>query len=136
MSEPTLTAQSIFDTVARHFKQQKVQATDGVTCVYRTLDGKSCAVGCLLNDEEAARVLRGSVFKLYRNGTLPKRLRPFTNESLPCNIHGALEENNLLSALQMIHDSHPDLLNSQSAEQMRDVARHFDLDASEIDWER
>jgi hypothetical protein len=134
MSKTTLTAQSIFDTVARHFKKQKEQAADGVTCVYRTLDGKSCAVGCLLTDEEAARAPLGSVFKLYEDGTLPERLRPFTNGSLPYNIHEALEDNNLLSALQMIHDTHPDLLNSQSAEQMRDVARHFDLDASEVDW--
>ena len=55
MTPDTMTAQKVFDTVARHLFSQGVPAnsTDrhGYTmCRYRTENGLKCAVGCLIPD--------------------------------------------------------------------------------------
>jgi hypothetical protein len=45
-------AQKIYDRVAEHLLGQMDQAkSDGGSCLYKTPDGKSCAVGCLSKDE-------------------------------------------------------------------------------------
>jgi hypothetical protein len=50
----SMTAQEIFDKVVAHLREQKVPAFDQARdmCLYRMPDGKKCAVGCLLIDEE------------------------------------------------------------------------------------
>lgn len=46
--------QQVFDKVATHLLTQKQPAMrkDNTTCAYRAPDGKTCAVGCLMTDEE------------------------------------------------------------------------------------
>ena len=55
----TTTDQEIFDAVARHLlaqgeKAASVDEAGHTFCRYRTENGRACAVGCLLTDEEAA----------------------------------------------------------------------------------
>lgn len=52
-----MTKQEIYDRVCAHLAQQKVQSRitdeDGVgKCLYRGPNGTSCAIGCLITDEE------------------------------------------------------------------------------------
>lgn len=47
------TEQEVFEFIAHHLLTQKIRAMSMEGCVYRTLEGLSCAAGCLLNDEEA-----------------------------------------------------------------------------------
>ena len=51
--------QEIFDTVATHLFTQGRRAFDGVGCVYRTPEGLSCAVGCLIPDDLYAPEMEG-----------------------------------------------------------------------------
>ena len=45
------TKQQVFDFVLEHLREQGEAAYEGGTCKYRTEDGKSCAVGCLISDD-------------------------------------------------------------------------------------
>jgi hypothetical protein len=47
-----LDKQQTFDRVLAHLRAQGVPASDGGKCCYRTEDGRMCAVGCLIPDEE------------------------------------------------------------------------------------
>lgn len=50
---PSLTAQQVFDTVARHLFAQGERAMDSEgQCLYRAAGGKKCAAGVLITDEE------------------------------------------------------------------------------------
>jgi hypothetical protein len=70
----SLTAQEVFDTVARHLLRQNVKALDDDgRCRYRTGD-TACAVGCLMTDEEVDGLVGESVIALYDRGRLPRRL--------------------------------------------------------------
>lgn len=40
------------EKIVKHLVQQKAQAFQGTSCKYRTSDGKMCAIGCLIPDEE------------------------------------------------------------------------------------
>lgn len=59
LDEHTL-MQGMFDVVCRHIKTQKSQANVGEgssqTCAYRTDDGRSCAIGCLLDDADIEKI--------------------------------------------------------------------------------
>ena len=51
--------QEVFDRVARHLLKQNAKATSPRGgCSYRTKEGLSCAVGCLLTKAQAAQALR------------------------------------------------------------------------------
>jgi hypothetical protein len=46
-------SQAIFDTVITHLVTQKVQSLqEWGACSYRGINGTSCAVGCLISDED------------------------------------------------------------------------------------
>jgi len=49
------TLQETFDFIVKHLAEQKKAARNYSTCLYRTPDGRSCAVGCLLSDEVAIK---------------------------------------------------------------------------------
>lgn len=50
---PQVTAQEVFDQVARHLLTQKERSQIAESrCAYRGEDGLMCAAGCLLDDEE------------------------------------------------------------------------------------
>lgn len=112
-------AQEIFDHVARHLLTQMAPARKNGNCVYRTSGGRSCAVGCLLTDEEAkaadALNANGSdVWLLEDAGLLPKRIKRSAR---------------LLSELQDIHDNEPTYM---WRAQLLELARERGLSAKAI----
>lgn len=88
-----LSEQTIFDTVAKHLLTQGERAFDTQrgACRYLADDGKMCAVGCLIADDEYNTSMEGaSVEAVFRVAGLT-----------PAHYY-------LLDALQSIHDSgHP-----------------------------
>lgn len=90
------TSQAIFDHVTQHLFKQGIAAIDPQigNCAYRTSDGLTCAVGCLLDDETYEKRFEGyslgSMFDEYEPQTLPALFR---------------EHYSLLSALQGLHDN-------------------------------
>lgn len=46
------TNQQAFDMVVAHLKIQKLQAIDGTSCRYRDLNGRKCALGCMIADAD------------------------------------------------------------------------------------
>lgn len=90
--------QEIFNTVALHLmKQGRPSAivnslTDTRKCVYRDGQGGSCAVGCLLTDEEADAIAQAGgnsddVDSLLSSGLLPERFK--TEIDLLIDLQGA-----------------------------------------------
>lgn len=51
--------QEVFDKVATHLLKQGSRSEFGGGCAYRSPDGKMCAVGCLLQDEQYSPKLEG-----------------------------------------------------------------------------
>lgn len=90
--------QKVFDTVAKHLLTQNAKSLSRgrSTCVYRSHDGKSCAVGVLIKDEFYDSSLEG------RSCSNEKVV-----EALEASLKDKLEfgEIDLLSDLQMIHDN-------------------------------
>lgn len=108
--------QVTLDKVAVHLLQQNaasIQRIDGSTlagyCAYRTEDGLRCAIGCLLSDEEAAK-MEGRGVRNFPSSLLTKLLgrppafQPTEWEAAfqPTGIDSRVE---FLNALQKIHDS-------------------------------
>jgi hypothetical protein len=61
--------QEIFDKVYTHLEQQgEASALETGACLYRSEDGKMCAVGCLIIDEDYNSDFEGnSVFELIED---------------------------------------------------------------------
>lgn len=83
--------QDIFNVVYKHLlKQNKQSMLDEMTCAYRSPNGLSCAIGCLITDDEYISNIEGkSVLQLVEMQQLPIRLVP----------HAIL-----LTELQTLHD--------------------------------
>lgn len=101
--QETMTAQEVFDKVYAHLLTQNAKSTNGAgQCRYRGENNRSCAVGCLITDQEYQPSMDGEPFAdghrldmtsvqyLNAHKLLPERLVPH----LP-----------LLKSLQNIHDS-------------------------------
>lgn len=90
-----MNAQEIFDKVARHLLTQNEKSISphaSNCCAYRGAYGRSCAVGCLISDEDYAPVIEGaSVCSLLMD----------TKLKLPAYF---VEHGTLLSQLQLVHD--------------------------------
>jgi len=84
------TSRKVFDYVVNHMKTQGFPATeeDGLTCAYRGASGTSCAVGCLILDEE---------YRCYMESQ--------TLQQVISVIPRLLKFEGLLYALQQFHDS-------------------------------
>ena len=92
-------AQEIFDKVAAHLLKQGRPAREEDCCRYRTTDGLSCAVGCLIPDELYSPSFEGSnaskvIRELYARGRADWR-----------------EHRDLLKELQWAHDENCPLKN-------------------------
>jgi hypothetical protein len=122
----TMNAQEIFNKVATHLFTQGVQAKDEATnkCLYLDQStGHQCAVGCLLDKDEAIRAdtfdCEGAgtgVQSILDQGLLPAELSP--------HIH-------LLSILQDIHDGKSNWEETQfMREELRECAIEHQLDYS------
>jgi hypothetical protein len=129
-----VSAQEVFDHVVAHLHEQGVRAAklmpDGDVdhCMYRDDEGRACAVGALLSEEEASRIGAArqakSVLSLSELGLLPARLCPYVG-----NIRGV----GLLGELQSLHDTRPDLRSYDVARSLRVVAAKFNLSPASVD---
>lgn len=91
----TASEQEIFDTVARHLILQGVRSNRPgqrrpIICGYRGQDGTSCAVGCLISDEEYDEDMEGRGVQYL--------LEEFVEDDI------SHRTENLLSRLQEVHD--------------------------------
>lgn len=97
-----MTLQEIFTKVAAHLTTQNKRSTtytpSGSTeCLYRTPEGLSCAVGCLISDEHYSRYLEGQAV-----ASQPVLLA-LSDSGIPINVPTA----KLLEDLQNLHDYVP-----------------------------
>jgi hypothetical protein len=84
-------ASEVLKIVANGLASQGGPAMSGATCLYRTPEGRKCAAGWIITDEEiAAGVLNMNLDILKREGQLPKS----------CEEHFSL-----LASLQNAHDN-------------------------------
>lgn len=107
-----VSAQEIFDYVARHLARQGRKSMYEKECRYRGPGNTMCAVGCLIKDNEYYPAMEGRTM----NGIiLPPRF---------------LEHTNLLRQLQLVHDS-VDV--EEWPQVLRGVAAQFHLNTSAAD---
>jgi len=98
-----VTAQEVINTVAQHLLTQGKKASDhGGSCRYRTTQGLSCAVGCLLTDDEYSPKMEGRmVGDISRS--LPTRLRQHHALLVRCQaIHDELAVNEWPGAIRKL----------------------------------
>lgn len=101
--------QQVFDKVAKHLLTQNARSVRKTPdedycdagedqCAYRGDDGKMCAVGCLISDEEYTPYFEGMfVFYVVMN------LHQWSHDSdIPYDVRARIA---LLTRLQFIHDS-------------------------------
>ena len=120
-----MTRQEIFDKVVAHFAVQREGAAseDGM-CMYRTPDGRKCAIGALIPDEAYNADCEGAPVSLlfihYPNMMQASGLRS--------------EDQGLLIDLQVAHDGAApgDNFLVDLSLLMRAIARKYGLDASSL----
>jgi hypothetical protein len=115
----TVTAQEVFDHAVRHMLEQTERCEDGEACVYRgPKPGTACALGALLTDEEATRVI-----KERKNGSTANDL--CTYGLLPVRLVPHLE---LCTELQFVHDSaHTRPLQQRDVDSLVSIAANHGL---------
>ena len=92
------TKQQIFDFVVKFLVKQGGPALDSQgDCVYKTSDGKKCAIGCLIPDKVYSPVFEGKSIE-----SLLGTFKAFESVKLT---QFALENEEFLVALQNTHDS-------------------------------
>lgn len=91
-----MNAQEIFDTVVRHLGKQRAKALkegSNHICMYRAFDGKKCALGILIQDNEyTPKMENRTAWGLKYEKLLPLRL---------------VEHFDLIRELQDCHDDYP-----------------------------
>lgn len=119
---PTATAQQVFDHVAKHLLTQNHKSGTDVMCLYRDDQGRSCAVGSCISDEEY-ELLQKKEFKKFTAVQTGIESLSWNNlsEQLCLPSH---EE--LISALQGIHDDYG--VNEWLLE-LHEFSRDYDLSA-------
>ena len=111
-----LTKQQIFDTVHKHLLTQNKKAVDineTANCQYRTPEGLTCAVGCLISEDKYN--------KRWENksvGTLP------IGAFVAMNVQKTSEMSDFLFRLQCVHDNSPV---STWHSKLRAIAKENDL---------
>ena len=129
MNYTDYTAQSIFDTVLAHLRKQGkaaivYDATRSISsCSYRGDNGTSCAVGCLIKDEDYIPQFEG------------KNVRGLLTE------HGSLAAiswmNPYISLLTALQHGHDNVLKAYGLDAwekyMEDLAPHYKLTYTEQD---
>lgn len=92
-----MTPQQIFDKVATHLFTQNAKALNEhdsvIACVYRSTDGKSCAIGCLIDDETYEPGMENKSFDRLMGSRYKAVLPPWFSPNYQ-----------LLQALQRCHD--------------------------------
>lgn len=89
--------QELFTRVVTHLRLQGKQSMtpDHVICAYRGADGTSCAVGCLIPDDQYSDAIEGNnIISLAYRDDCPQILKDLMGEG----------HKDLLHELQAIHD--------------------------------
>lgn len=117
---PDATAQEVFDQVAKHMLKQQSQSMRNSSCAYRGNDGKMCAAGCLIADDEYNIGMDGGPSEGGRQWD------SLVNDDEVPNAH-----QNLIEALQAVHDGvDPEKEGLQLwITDLRDIAKDYDLNA-------
>jgi len=115
-----MNSQEVFDQIVNHLRQQRAKSIDILgRCAYRGSQGKKCAVGVLINDDEYCDQMEGSPVcdlidseskSQYVSIELRDRLKPHME---------------LLRALQLTHDLSEIKIWEQ---QFKEIAEHFKLE--------
>jgi hypothetical protein len=93
--------EKIFLRVRQHLLTQGEAAMESFSCLYRTSDGRSCAVGCLISREAYDEEIEGNDVAVLRTCYPPvAKSIGFTGDE---EFDDALEE--LLRRLQNLHDT-------------------------------
>jgi len=102
--EQKVAGQRIFEAVLEHLAKQKEQSLDdrGETCRYRGHDGKMCAIGALIDDEDYK--------PMWDDPMDPFGVQSVCNQveeqpRLKVHLGWMLGHRSLLSDLQFLHDS-------------------------------
>lgn len=90
---PSASLQDIFEHIATHLIKQGKASFNGAICAYRGKDGYSCAIGCLIPDEEYSRKMEGGGVS-----ELMAKFYPEINKEID------RDKQNLLIRMQNIHD--------------------------------
>lgn len=98
-----LTKQQIFDKVAVHMLTQGRPALNDGTCVYLAPNGDTCAVGCLILPEHRSTAYENFSLNSLPNGEKFSALQ----DALRMSGVDLVEHNQLLRALQLVHDGEP-----------------------------
>jgi hypothetical protein len=123
-----MTKQEIFDKVATHLFTQGMRSIDSEErCCYRGPNNTSCAIGCLIPDENYDKNMENECIVTLINNNKH-------NHSEKWNFFAIWKDKkNLLQALQSVHDYSN---NWQSTVKMRkalaDLAEYYNLDSSII----
>ena len=117
-----MTRQEIFEKVVAHFAVQRAASIEYKACMYRTYDGRKCAVGALIPDDAYTPDCEStSVYVLFR--------------AFPDMMQAAglrREDADFLRDLQCAHDNarHDANFLAGLSERMANVAARFALDPS------
>lgn len=94
-----MTLQEILDTVVDHLLAQGKQSVVAGVCRYRSKDGLSCAVGCLIKDEFYVDSMEGAyadsslvVDILHSSGVIPNCNYTQPGLRLLCDLQGAHDD--------------------------------------------
>lgn len=110
-------AQELFDFVCRHFNAQGGPAKDEAgNCVCRTPDGRSCAFGSVMTDEEA-KIADASTYAPYKAMSIEDGLTLFNSRFKA--------HRELLESLRECHDGARSIERLQNM--LQDVANQYDL---------
>lgn len=126
-----MTPQEIFDKVVNHLRAQNSKAmgpntevhganttmayrADKMICMYRAPDGKKCAAGCLIQDDEYSEWMEG----ISMDGVI-------YHPRCPPSLYERLREHlNLIAWVQSIHDTN---IVDQWESSLEFAARRFNL---------
>ncbi len=88
----------VFKKVASHLLKQNRRASHGGNCVYRASNGDTCAVGCLIKDEDYSPIMEN--YTVDSNNVKPRLERSLGVKIEPKDL-------GLLGELQQLHDHAP-----------------------------
>lgn len=115
-----MTKQEIFDKVATHLLTQNAKSMNASGCAYRGAEGRKCAIGCLIPDEDYTPRLEG---KTVMTATSKINVATAVNKSIRAKTLITLK---FLQRLQAVHDLWPV---EEWRNKLAEVAKDFELDA-------
>ena len=124
----TQTLQEVFDMMVDHLAQQKRRSydTEHKACSYRTKEGLSCVVGCLLSDHVFERSIKGR--HEYASINLLMSIPGISDELAISGVDDPLE---FYLNMQSVHDNSISLVDIKSG--LKSVALKFNLDPNGVE---